>query len=314
MSFDQKKNDNIEIDKLNIKSHLNTSLEKDGISVSEDLINRTLEAIRKQSQEPVAAPISSKQEKLPDSKVIPWYRYARNFAVVAAAGLILVLGVNSLGRVDRKEDASGTAKDKANRISYDYSTEGSAPQEAVGNKSDDSVAMDFALKSAESTMEAENDVDYKMAADAADNQGSPLMKEDSVEMTATSAAPGDEFVEGDSGLLSFRDICPILSEDTETITLMANSDKGEKVIGDREDIDNFFLRMEAYAYAEGDNTEDGTLFTITFLTSNGSFTLLFKENTLVTSYKGKDDIIEHNYQSNDYQQLLSDLEGWYKNY
>jgi hypothetical protein len=43
------KKTNIKNDELNIRSHLNASLDLNGISVSEDLINRTLEAINKQT-------------------------------------------------------------------------------------------------------------------------------------------------------------------------------------------------------------------------------------------------------------------------
>ena len=46
----------IDFDKLNIKSHLNASLEEDGINVSEELIRRTLDAIRMhEANEPDAA-------------------------------------------------------------------------------------------------------------------------------------------------------------------------------------------------------------------------------------------------------------------
>ena len=47
MSFDKKSN-KFDLDKLNLKDRLNASLENEGISVSEDLINRTLNAIKNQ--------------------------------------------------------------------------------------------------------------------------------------------------------------------------------------------------------------------------------------------------------------------------
>lgn len=48
MNFDKNKSDYSKLDDMNIKSHLNTSLEMSGISVSEDLIQRTLQAIKEQ--------------------------------------------------------------------------------------------------------------------------------------------------------------------------------------------------------------------------------------------------------------------------
>ena len=313
MSFDQKKNGYREIDELNIKSHLNASLEEDGIRVSEDLINRTLEAIRMKSQDPVA-PIASEQERQADSKVIPWFRYARYFAAVAAAGLILVLGVNSLGQVGRKDGKSETAKDIANSVAYDTSTKGSAPQEA-GSLEDGKLTMEYAAKHQESAPEMEdNGADADYAADAAESPNSSMMKEDSVGITSTFEPSSEEYVEGDRGLLSFRDICPILSENTETISLIGKSDQGEKTISSREDIDNFYLLMETYAFAEGDSTEGEVLFTVNIHTSDGMLTLWLKEGNLVTSYTGGDALIENIYQTADYQQLLLNLEEWYNKY
>ena len=46
MNFDKNKSDYSKLDDMNIKSHLNTSLEMSGISVSEDLIQRTIQAIK----------------------------------------------------------------------------------------------------------------------------------------------------------------------------------------------------------------------------------------------------------------------------
>ena len=39
MNFDDKEKEQLDFEQLNIKSHLNTSMELKGISVSEDLIN-----------------------------------------------------------------------------------------------------------------------------------------------------------------------------------------------------------------------------------------------------------------------------------
>ncbi len=94
MSENKNYDDNMEVDELNIKSHLNDSLDLSGISMSEDLINRTLLAIKKQSELPtaVAEVNESMTENDANRKVIHWNRYFRAFAGVAAAVVVVVVG------------------------------------------------------------------------------------------------------------------------------------------------------------------------------------------------------------------------------
>ena len=89
---DKSKYDRIEQDELNIKSHLNTSLDLSGISVSEDLINRTLAAIKEQAIS--SEEVTKTDDLAPRKKIIAWNRYIRGFAGVAAAALIVVIGYN----------------------------------------------------------------------------------------------------------------------------------------------------------------------------------------------------------------------------
>ena len=91
MNFDQKKRSKIELDELNIRSHLNTSLEADEISVSEDLISRTLDAIRLNESND-----SDKDKgKNKDHKPL-FFRHTRTFVTAAAAVLVLVVGLSVL--------------------------------------------------------------------------------------------------------------------------------------------------------------------------------------------------------------------------
>ena len=98
MSENKNYDENNEFDELNIKSHLNDSLDLSGISVSEDLINRTLLAIKKQSElQSTVAEVNENQEenetvKQTNKKIIQWNRYIRAFAGVAAAVVVVVAG------------------------------------------------------------------------------------------------------------------------------------------------------------------------------------------------------------------------------
>ena len=97
------KNDKIELDELKIKSHLNTSLDLIGISVSEDLINRTLAAIKEQALSGEDEVTQTSIMK-PTKKIIAWNRYIRGFAGVAAAaptGSAAVMKPAVKGKADR---------------------------------------------------------------------------------------------------------------------------------------------------------------------------------------------------------------------
>ena len=310
MSFDQKKNGNMENDELNIKSHLNTSLDLEGISVSEDLINRTLDAIRKQSQE-AADPVKIEQDQKPERNVIPWFKYARNIAVVAAAGLVLVLGMNNIGQMGSKKDEAGTSKEKGNGITYDMAaTEQAAPESANSAADAGSYVMEFAAKSAENVPDSNTGDGLKYGVDEekkADN--SIMVKEDTGTEFTTSEASSDD-VEGDSLLLSFREICPILPEDAEEITITGRSDRGERVISDPEEMKKFYLLMESYAYAAAESTESKVHYNITIRKTGGIFNMQIAEGALVASYSDGNALIENRYQITGDQQLLQDLEVW----
>jgi negative regulator of sigma E activity len=118
-------NDSMEMDDMNIKSHLNTSLDLSGISVSEDLINRTLAAIKEQPVEKQENQVLSDQIS---KKVIPWNRYVRSMAGIAAAVLVVVVGINVVTQMPfgSKKDASNESTQSTDTTAYDMATEQAA--------------------------------------------------------------------------------------------------------------------------------------------------------------------------------------------
>lgn len=88
-----------------ISSQLNSSLEDMGISVSEDLINRTLEAVKKQEAAPIKTEKDGQEESISfgnrtKKKAISWYKYARIIAGAAAAVFVVVVGWNAIGGLE----------------------------------------------------------------------------------------------------------------------------------------------------------------------------------------------------------------------
>ncbi|MDD3172256.1 MAG: hypothetical protein PHF63_01080 [Herbinix sp.] len=98
----------LDIDGRSIKSHLDTSFDLNGIHVSEDLINRTLNAIKQQEveQQETAQQDSKEGNEKEIVKIIPWSRYIRRIVGVAAAVLVVTAGVNFISGMNSKKDSS----------------------------------------------------------------------------------------------------------------------------------------------------------------------------------------------------------------
>ena len=317
MSFDQKKKINLEYDELNIKSHLNTSLDLEGISVSEDLINRTLEAIRKSSEE-AEKPTSVETKEVPERKVIPWFKYARNIAVAAAAGLILIVGINGLGQMSSKSDKSGTTAKKAENSAYDTAATGSAaPEMADGSSAGyaGGAAMEFAAQATGSEEENGNysvDIYTSTKEDRKTSASLQMTEKSDVGVTASSNPDMDDNVEGDDLLLSFRDINPILPEEVVEIAISGNDDEGEVIIKDAEQISSFYQLMETYAYSAGDSFTGQIRYSITIKTNGDLMLLQIDEGSMTAAYSNGGVLVEHCYQINGGKQIIQDLEAWYQ--
>jgi negative regulator of sigma E activity len=328
MSFDQKKNDNMEIDELNIKSHLNTSLDMEGISVSEDLINRTLEAIRKQSQETkttvATAPTEVKEEPVSktERKVIPWTRYIRNFAVVAAACLILIVGVKSQ-EFGRKDSTKESAPSTDNSVSLDRALSKEAP-EVDTQKADEaaagSTASEFSVKAdgqqaqlkmnADATTAADTAADSEMA--EADNSGTGTMGIASNEETAT--APMESSAYSDIYTLSFRDICPIVPETAESVNITEASSDNSVFLSESTDINEFYSLMDLNSFAEGSESSGVNNYIIRINSNGASFTLTVEDNYILTSYTFGEEKTDGRYVTGNHQQLLQDLGAFYSKF
>jgi hypothetical protein len=155
-------------DDFHIKSHLNTSFELRGIKVSEELIQKTLKAVREADQsESGKASVSSINEH---SKRPTWIRYSRLIAGAAAAVIVMAVGINYL---------SGSAK-------YDSKSMDTAPmsEESTANSSMTAGSADMASGGAEAdavpkAKEFARTEDADRATDNADENNSGALKDGS---------------------------------------------------------------------------------------------------------------------------------------
>lgn len=155
--------EDMNIDDLNIKFHLNASFDLSGIRVSEELIQKTLGTINDQPSTQV-----EKEESVSKARRAPWNLYIRNLTGVAAALIILIGGYslikNNIGMKSTKNDSNVS-------MDNERSTEMAMP-EAKGEFSDkdqvlfsaeegdmDDVAMGSATEDTTLTNEDEHKID-----------------------------------------------------------------------------------------------------------------------------------------------------------
>lgn len=148
----------------NIKDYLNDSLELDGINVSEDLINRTLNAIKQQDAKEKEneeldshlnnqdRPLNKQEDKSPvtavSKKIIIWNKYVRRFAGAAAAVLVifacfgmmrLLPGIGGKKSMSTDQAAYDAAEEKGSTSKNDSDTASGTANglgSAAGNKAD----------------------------------------------------------------------------------------------------------------------------------------------------------------------------------
>lgn len=164
-------------DDNSIKSHLNTSLELEGITVSEELIAKTLSRIKSQDDlkpETVQAdPVkhNSTEQKVKTDK-LNWFRYRYPRVLAGAAAAVIVVAVG-LGYI------SGIGKN-------DYKNLSTAPiaEDSVANRS---IASDEASASKEKTQDTTGSTSNTGAISPAAQEIAPIYGVESAEATDTTA-------------------------------------------------------------------------------------------------------------------------------
>jgi hypothetical protein len=264
MNYNEKeKNDKIERDELNIKSHLNTSLDLSGISVSEDLINRTLVAIKEQSS-------SSKNEVTktsiiePTKKIIAWNRYIRSFAGVAAAVVIVAVGYNLVQRMPFGMKKSSDSAVPELAVTMDSAAE-SAPSEGTAgeeNQSFDTSAV----------TEKEDEILYTITAEAgaleegstdngrglsdSNRTGETIPETENAKLkSADSNMPQTQEFAAETPstdnvvTYTFREIFLPTPEQAEYITISDNRSDASITLTQPDDIEAFYIIMDSYQYS-----------------------------------------------------------------
>lgn len=307
MSFEQKKRNELEMDELKIKSHLNTSLEIEGISVSEDLINRTLNAIRLQEAEGSY----DNKDKSERNKSIFVYRHSRTLVTVAAAVLLLVVGVSAI----RMYTPLGMKKDMAkseNFITHDDAGTSERYSITQFTEEDNETVNDIY-----STEEAKSD--DKRSGTIDKNDAAPINEEDqSVDMFMGSEF-GEDFddkkVETNGTIsteyaLSFVDVTSIEHSDVSLITITSKSSGEMKTLTEKDKIDGFFSIMQNHVFMKGTGDVTATKYIVKITSEDAESQMVIDDTVVVVVDNTHLDATSHSiYVTSDFGTLLSDLKG-----
>lgn len=284
MSFKQKKRSLLETDNLNLKSHLNTSLETEGISVSEDLINRTLDAIKRQN----AGEKDIIKEEVKHKEAITFVkRHSRFLVTAAAAVIILVAGMNAIRlftpekKMDRlyKSDNAYKSSELTDDANFSANYMGSEAETNVKTDKDDADAI----------AEHDSGATVGMFTEASD-------KIVEFDMKTTSSGRYD---------LKFIDITSmeVLDVKSATITSMASG----KVLDISEDLDRFYSLMDNHAFYSGAEEVSEGNYIISLIGENSDSQIIIGE-TFVAVDHTDNDIASHSiFSVADHSKLVEDL-------
>ena len=294
MSFNDEKKGNNELDSLNLKSHLDTSLEQSGIRVSEDLINRTLEAIKQQSQNNNLLDIRNEKTK----KSIPWSRYIRGVAGVAAAALIIFIGSQGF-----KGFYMRSAKNDASQ-EYDMSKGSESPE------SESKIFMEnFDVNIQEASDAKETEFFTKSTAAVEKTEDIAVgITDDTVDMLTAAEGPDltDPNSFGKAENLSLQDISAFTRENAKEIKI-TNWEGKSVTIESQEKIEEFYVEVNniLFAFSSGAVT-DHIYYTIEL---KGDETTAYQNiiwigDSVTVRYVTGDDVIDDTYIAVNHEDLL----------
>ncbi len=332
MNYNGKKNENIEIDDMKIKSHLNASLDLSGISVSEDLINRTLEAIKKSSEEQLENEVS-KTSSEDYKKVIPWNRYIRTFAGVAAAAVVVVAGYGLFSgalfsakksdtqnstNIDMAYDASFTESTTAASDSdtYQAKMEGEAMEEATASDEMANAAGAFTAEESMDTADAVVEAPlFSITADIVEEDAGEGISGFTGESIASSTPSDSRLGEYGVDVLTFRDIFLADPAQAEYITVTDEVNKTSITLTSQVEINDFYgiMDQQQFTFASGSSSDTNYSIEVTATPEAALYTMTIGTQVTVV-YTGAEVASQSLYDAVDIEALKIILGEFYQKY
>lgn len=275
MSFDDRQEKYIDIEDIDIKSHLNTSLEAEGISVSEDLIKRTLEAINKQKD---------KERGVEKSFVFP-LRQVRTLVAVAAAFLVLVVGFKAIGILG----PGGVKSDNIMEDDKSYDMDGGAVNNKESESKNDIFVYDMAEDSAELIMGSDADqVDEEL-----DDNRQEL-------------ANNKMFTAQNYGL-TFTEMSLISPDNVKSISISSADNNETMVITEQEQIKLFYSIMDSYSYQQSAEQDANIQLVIDIIGDDIDSQIIISQSAIFVGHTSKDTASHSIFSASGQSELIEDI-------
>jgi hypothetical protein len=340
MSYNDNRNNDkkTKYDDMNLKEHLNTSLDLDGISVSEELFQRTLAAIKEQQVQREEHGGAEGEEKF-GRKIVSWNRYVRGLAGVAAALILVVVGYNVVKQmpiVKNETTSMDEAAPEANLMMDQSASEEERTNMAVEAPAAASATADTSAKEAKQA-ESEENSEYSIAADNFAEEGNDA----AAKLDESDTNTGQEGIDGETMITmipnevkthdfsttlrgadasavtyTLRNILLLTPEEAEYITISNNISGNSITLTALEDIQAFYLIMDTHQFTDGGQEEaDEEDYTVEMKNTNTQalYTMYLGSNLLVRCIQG-DNVTENVYYPDDGTLLKHDIETFLQEY
>jgi len=301
-----------DFDIIHLKDHLNASFDKDNIVVSEELIQKTLQAIQSGK-----APLTAEEEYTEDIDVIDYESRKKNrwsifrLASIAAVLMLLLVGLNVFEYLQ-----TGNKKDmavKENRMSGDVTE---SDMVSMTESTTENKAMEKGTDRNQKAAE-----EYAMAADQIKEAPEENKSKDEFTTNASDAKEETEALESPMGLMMegnilFSDILPFTADQVTSFDII-NSKKETISYAKLDKTKEILLLLNEYPLALIENEED-TLeqqwdYQIKFITKdNKSYTISVGNEILLKTDDNNNDIIRYSI-IGDVEQLKSSLNKYISN-
>jgi len=287
MSFDKKSN-KFDLDKLNLKDRLNASLENEGISVSDDLINRTLDAIKNQKVDDLDY-LKDNDKNFKPAFIL---RKTRILVSAAAAVIILLVGMSAINLLSSDKKQS----DEYAKYNYSGSSEKAdlAPQITMESDVSESILADDEMKIASD--------EYDLKGNNAEN-GEDLSKQKGVgedNINLTSALTVNE--------IGFAEIASIEAGDAKSVSITSVISGKTVMFSDKDRINQFYAKMASHSFIrETDGKAEGQY--IVEITGQDKVSKIVIGKDIIEADLTDNEIASHSiYSAVDYNRLAEELD------
>jgi hypothetical protein len=323
-----KKNDQpIDIDNLRLKDHLNTSFDIDKLVVSEDLINKTLKAIKESENKPDLINEIKRKQAFP----------VRRYAYAAAAIMVLFVGVYAF---ENNTNKNPNAEMRSLKLEANQALN-TSDENAVSDSKMETYIADANSSAANSSMTESNAADSNTAGNNSQDSETQAGiedngKSDSTEM-ATLIAPEENTTNdvstaegtgqidenstegmGDKSLAvanatMFSSLFPVTYDTPETFTI-TNIDGNSAVLNDSGSTTRkFYEILDAYSITEvnSDIGNEWTYKTQIKAAENQNYTFLFGDLIQVTTMDKDGNLSTQTFETQNMSSMMLKLDDFF---